>query len=124
MKNNKQPSFDAAAALYDDVFTNSHIGKMQRKRVYYWLDKVGFFKKQRKVFEVNCGTGFDAEEFLKKGHKVVATDASAGMIEVAKEKRDPSIQFYQLTFEEVQQDERFQNSEALFSNFWRTKLFE
>jgi len=39
-----------------------------------------------KVLEINCGTGEDAVKFAHTGACRFATDASAGMIEKAKEK--------------------------------------
>ena len=81
MKNrSRDSSFDSAAPLYDDDFTFSEIGKLQRDRVYYWLSEMKLFEKSKRVFEINCGTGYDAQHFFEKGLKVVATDASLEMI--------------------------------------------
>jgi hypothetical protein len=109
--------FDAAAAEYDDVFTDSAIGRLQRDRVYHWLEKTGFFSSHKNVFEINCGTGYDAEQFSRMGHKVIATDASREMINQAMQKRDSSIDFFQLSFEEVASHPKFSNTDILFSNF-------
>lgn len=111
----REAFFDKAAIKYDDTFTNSMIGKLQRKRVYYWLEKVNFFNRVNSVFELNCGTGFDAQYFNEKGLKVRASDISPKMIEVAKSQRSKSIEFMQLDFnklEEVSIDE-----DVVFSNF-------
>lgn len=110
-------SFNSAAASYDDEFTNSDIGKLQRNRVYHWLDKLNLHKKTKRIFEINCGTGYDAEAFLKKGHHVIATDVSEEMIKLAKRKRDATIRFYTLDFSEVATNEDFKKSSVLFSNF-------
>lgn len=117
MTNANSQIFDAAADSYDDTFTNSMIGKAQRKRVYHWLNKVDFFNSKNKVFEINCGTGFDAEHFYNKGLDVIATDGSRNMIEVAKQKRNAEIDFFQLKFSDVSKDEKFKQSNILFSNF-------
>ena len=109
--------FDSAAEKYDDSFTNSLIGKAQRKRVYYWLDKVDFFNPKNSIFEINCGTGYDAEQFHNKGLKVVATDGSSKMIEQAKQKRNSKIDFFQLEFRQVAANEKLKESTVLFSNF-------
>jgi len=109
--------FDSAAEAYDETFTDSLIGKAQRKRVYHWLKKVDFFNKKNRVFEINCGTGFDAEQFHNKGLQIVATDGSSKMIEVAKENRNSEIDFFQLEFNQVSSHEKFKQSNVLFSNF-------
>jgi len=114
-KNMEEALFDRAAANYDDDFTNSIIGKLQRKRVYYWLDEINFFSKNKSVFELNCGTGFDANYFHKKGLKVRATDISSQMIEVCKQTRSAGITFSQLDFKNLNAIEL--NENAVFSNF-------
>lgn len=120
MKQEKSGSFDAAAAFYDDEFTLSEIGMRQRDRVYYWLNECNLLKasgKRNKIFELNCGTGFDAEMFSKMGYEVIATDASAEMIKVAKAKNIKQTQFYQLRFNEIFADTNVSNSDFVFSNF-------
>jgi SAM-dependent methyltransferase len=107
--------FDTAAAQYDDTFTNSIIGKLQRERVYYWLDKAHFFTKNKSVFELNCGTGFDADFFNSKGLEVRATDVSPKMIAVAKQNRSEKIKFETLDFKDLNGEEITEN--AVFSNF-------
>jgi len=112
-----QQSFDSAASDYDKTFTNSAVGVLQRKRVYYWLNKLRFFDYSKEVFEINCGTGYDADQFVKRGHTLVATDVSSEMIAYASKNRDSSINFYELGFNQLNEDENFKKSEILFSNF-------
>ncbi|MGB1040568.1 MAG: class I SAM-dependent methyltransferase [Flavobacteriales bacterium] len=114
---NKSEVFDAAAKGYDDTFTHSSIGKAQRKRVYHWLKKVDFFNTNNSIFEINCGTGYDAEHFYNKGLSVTATDGSGKMIEVSKKQRNSEIDFFQLGFDEVSENKKFKESNVLFSNF-------
>src|SRR6187402_1594752 len=78
-------SFDTAAAAYDDTFTYSVIGKLQRKYVYRHFSKLLDGKKSD-ILEINCGTGEDAIWLAKMGHAVTATDISEKMITVAKNK--------------------------------------
>ena len=111
----KNASFDQAASAYDETFTESKIGIEQRKRVYHWLDHVTFPKKDQRLFEINCGTGADAEYFHQKGIHVTATDGSPEMIQVAKASRDNGIDFSVLDFSEVNQSTI--QGEAIFSNF-------
>jgi SAM-dependent methyltransferase len=117
LNSHKKASFDAAAATYDDVFTLSKIGTLQRSRVYHWLDKAKIIKSGSRVFELNCGTGFDAEYFYKNGCEVTATDASTEMIKVAKTKRNSRINFYQKSFEDISLDKNVGKSDFVFSNF-------
>ena len=37
------------------------------------------------VLELGCGTGLLTKELVAAGHQVIATDASAGMLEVAQD---------------------------------------
>jgi len=117
LKNYSKQSFDSAAKQYDDVFTFSEIGMLQRQRVYHWLDRSGFFSSSKRIFEINCGTGYDAEQFVQRGHEVIATDDSAEMTSEAKQKRNLMIDFQQLSFHEVANHPNFAETNVLFSNF-------
>lgn len=111
----KPADFDKAAPLYDDTFTDSQIGQLQRKRVYFWLDQLHFFKDTTSVFELNCGTGYDADFFHQKGLNVIATDGSPEMIKTAQAKRNKAIEFFPMDFRELAQ--KYVASDAIFSNF-------
>ncbi len=117
MKNSNTEIFNEAAASYDATFTLSNIGKLQRERVYFFLNQTNLFKNRRKVFELNCGTGFDAETFYKKGLQVIATDGSSKMIEICKKSRSREIDFYRLGFQEIGSDNKIEQTDFLFSNF-------
>jgi ubiquinone/menaquinone biosynthesis C-methylase UbiE len=82
------PSFDAAAAQYDAMFTHSFTGRGQRNLVWKWLDRIieKHLRKKCKILEINCGTGEDAMYLAQKGHQVLATDISPKMIEIAQSK--------------------------------------
>nr|WP_294774238.1 class I SAM-dependent methyltransferase [uncultured Flavobacterium sp.] len=77
-------SFDQAAIHYDDTFTNTEIGKMQRALVYAELSK--HLTSVKNILEINCGTGEDAIWFANQNFNITATDISPKMIEVAKSK--------------------------------------
>jgi len=109
--------FNSSALSYDEEFTFSNIGILQRERVYYWLNQIDFFSTPKKIFEINCGTGFDAEQFHEKGHAVFATDVSRGMITYAKEQRSNEINFEAQSFQQVAANSGVSNYDALFSNF-------
>ena len=108
--------FDNYAISYDDHFTNSLIGKAQRKQVYrHAINNAYFF--QKNVLEVNCGTGEDAVWLAKEGANVLATDISEEMLKVAKNKiKGKNIQFHQLASQDIGTltPETFQ---SIFSNF-------
>lgn len=78
-------SFNSYAKDYDRHFTNSPIGILQRKRVYKFL--LPLLSKQKKVLEINCGTGEDAIYIAQKVKSVLATDISDEMIREAQAKK-------------------------------------
>ena len=73
--------FDSSAATYDSEFTNTPIGKLQRKRVYTYL--LPLLKPHTKLLEINCGTGQDAINLAGRVTKIYATDISQSMIDTA-----------------------------------------
>lgn len=74
-------AFDAIAAEYDVLFTESRIGQAQRDAVWKVIDCV--FRPGQRVLEINCGTGADAVHLAGRGVYVHACDASAAMVEIA-----------------------------------------
>src|SRR5690242_7730990 len=77
-------AFDCLADQYDEVFTNSLVGRAQRNIVWNALEQ-SILSGQR-ILELNCGTGEDALHLARRNVSVVACDASARMIEVARRK--------------------------------------
>lgn len=78
-------AFDRMASSYDAVFTESAIGRAQRRVVWDALKRA--FRAGDRVLELNCGTGEDALFLASRGISVIACDASAGMIEVAERRK-------------------------------------
>ena len=76
--------FDEAASRYDQVFTNSTIGRSQRLSVWDELAKT--FHTGDHILEIGCGTGVDACYLADRGVRVLACDSSAKMIAVATRK--------------------------------------
>ena len=116
--------FDTLAETYDDDFTRSRIGQAQRKRVWkYLLPLLNESGRSLNILEINCGTGEDALQLGSMGHSVVATDASAPMIEKAKEKSAAAtipmanVQFYACRFDQLRNSFRGQKFDLVFSNF-------
>ncbi|MES2761925.1 MAG: class I SAM-dependent methyltransferase [Bacteroidota bacterium] len=107
-------AFDSYAINYDDHFTNSLIGKTQREQVRKQLSRA-IKNNVKSVLEINCGTGEDALWFSRKGLKVLATDISEGMIEVAKQKTN-DIEFRQLNCVNIGSLPKG-NYDLIFSNF-------
>lgn len=119
-----QPPFDILAETYDADFTQSQIGKLQRKRVWKFLNGVlQIYNRPLKILEINCGTGEDALKLAILGHTVIATDASKVMIEKAQQKLEASnissdqIQFLQCSFSELKQNFQNKKFDLVFSNF-------
>jgi len=79
-------AFDQVAHSYDESFTHTAIGRAQRKQV--WRKLLTTFPPGSRILELNCGTGEDARYLAKHGRSVVACDASAAMIAVAKRRRE------------------------------------
>jgi ubiquinone/menaquinone biosynthesis C-methylase UbiE len=80
--------FDAIAEDYDAHFTHSLIGAAQRRVVWREMDRE--FGPGQRILEINCGTGVDALYLAAGGASVVACDASAKMLEVARRRLDMS----------------------------------
>src|SRR5438874_3024920 len=78
--------FDALAPEYDARFTESALGRILRRAVWRWLDRA--FAPGARVLELNCGTGEDARHLGGRGVRVLATDASAAMLDLARAKID------------------------------------
>lgn len=110
--------FDVAAPQYDDIFTYSNIGKAQRKFVFKYINPIINQGKKLSILELNCGTGADAIEFAKRGHDVIATDISAGMIEVANAKLHPeNLQFKVQDINKLTEDTFNKKFDYIFSDF-------
>lgn len=75
-------AFDRIANSYDELFTNTAIGRAQRKQV--WSRLLAVFPQGSRILELNCGTGEDARFLARRGRTVLACDASAAMLDVAR----------------------------------------
>ena len=76
--------FDALAASYDDHFSKSRIGHLMRSRVWRRLDSC--FSSGQRVLDLGCGTGEDAVHLGRRDIEVLATDRSAEMVGLTREK--------------------------------------
>lgn len=108
-------SFDPAAERYDDQFSKTIVGKMQRSRIWRFLEKE-LSPSKMDILEINCGTGIDAKWLSGKGHDVIATDVSSKMISVAQNKF-PSVKFEVCGFSEIATRFKPNSFDLVFSNF-------
>ncbi len=114
-----QRAFSKQARHFDHDDVSNPVLVRWRKQVYQHLDL--FLKPGSRILEINAGTGIDALHLVRAGHRVHATDVSAGMIQKIQEK---IIQFNlndrltatQCSFESLDtlQDKNF---DYLLSNF-------
>jgi cyclopropane fatty-acyl-phospholipid synthase-like methyltransferase len=111
--------FDDSARDYDIQFTETAIGRLQRRRVWDVLEKKILPESAKsKILEVNCGTGEDAIWLAKKGFDVIASDISKEMIENASKKINlPNLRFERIAFSEVRNYTEKQSLDCIFSNF-------
>jgi ubiquinone/menaquinone biosynthesis C-methylase UbiE len=113
-------AFDRIAATYDGQFTHTNIGQAQRKQV--WQSLLAAFPVGSRILELNCGTGEDARFLVKHGRSVVACDASASMIDVAKrsdrnEGQSSNIEYLWLPNEQLGSFPAMRSFDGAFSNF-------
>ena len=114
--------FDHIARDYDQVFTHSEIGKIQRAQVYQYLETQLPKQEDLRILELNCGTGEDAIWLAEKGHFVMATDISPEMVSVTRHKAmmkglGNHIQAKNLSLEQFGMGSVRQRFDWVFSNF-------
>jgi len=105
--------FDVKAENYDQEFSHSLVGSTQRNIVHQCLHKILEGKKGLNILELNCGTGEDIP-FLKKFGKVMASDVSSSMLEMAR-KKNPDVDFTVLDLNKTLPDN--EKYDIIFSNF-------
>jgi SAM-dependent methyltransferase len=114
-------AFDAAADRYDDDFSFSQTGMLQRKRVHCFLQKDIAALAGKNILELNCGTGEDAIWMAEQDCHVTATDISANMIGVLKEKiiQQPQllIRTMQCGFDEIKEKSAGSKYDFVLSDF-------
>jgi len=111
-------SFDSAAAVYDETFTHSVIGTLQREMVQRHFQKILDSQRPKTILEINCGTGEDAIWLARQNFKVTATDLSEKMIAVAKSKENQhTVVFKKADINELPNDFPNEKFDLIFSNF-------
>jgi ubiquinone/menaquinone biosynthesis C-methylase UbiE len=77
-------SFDAIARSYDQLWTMTAVGDVQRRAVWKFIDPL--FQAGGSVLDLGCGTGVDAVHLQETGVQVYGIDSSPEMIGIAKRK--------------------------------------
>ncbi|RZJ35769.1 MAG: class I SAM-dependent methyltransferase [Flavobacterium sp.] len=113
-----EADFDIAAAVYDEQFTHSVIGRAQRRQVHHHLEKLLEKQKVSDILEVNCGTGEDALWFATRNLRVTASDISPEMLAEARKKQlNGSIRFCEADLRNISTDFGGREFDLVFSNF-------
>lgn len=113
-------AFSGQSAVFDEIYGDDTIIAYKRARVRrHVLKRV---KPGGSILELNCGTGEDAVFFAGKGHKVHATDISAGMLyqlvqKVAKHKMNKRITFELCSYTNLPELKYKGPFDLIFSNF-------
>jgi SAM-dependent methyltransferase len=120
MDSSDAAAFDGKARDYDAEFTATGLGSVLRVRVWDRLSVV--FAGRERLLELGCGTGEDAVWMARAGHRVVAIDASAEMIRVARQKALAAgcadrIEFHHLPMERLHELPCEGRFDGVFSNF-------
>ena len=118
--------FDSIAGLYDEVFTNTPLGRRKRTLVHRYLSRI--LQKDWNVLELNYGTGEDALWMSKHVNHITATDVSEKMLKQGQEKlrreNTQNVEFAQMRIEDLWEGNRTtipftskQDFDLIFSNF-------
>jgi SAM-dependent methyltransferase len=76
--------FDKIAPHYDELWTSSAVGHLQREAV--WRRIGALFQSGQAVLDLGCGTGEDALRLMRAGVRVRAIDASGEMVRIARDR--------------------------------------
>jgi SAM-dependent methyltransferase len=80
----RECAFDELAGSYDASFTDTPVGRALREIVWTRMERL--FRRGHRVLELGCGTGEDAVCLAERGVRVVATDPSSRMLQIARAK--------------------------------------
>src|SRR3954466_8681332 len=83
--------FDALAPRYDELWTQSTIGRLQRQAVWRRLDDL--FQPGDTLLDLGCGTGADALHFMNRRMRVRGIDASREMVRIARSRGVDAARF-------------------------------
>lgn len=75
-------AFDRIALRYDELWSDTAIGRQQRAAVWRRIDPL--FRPGERVLDLGCGSGVDAAHLLRRGVRVRGIDASEAMVRQAR----------------------------------------
>ena len=112
--------FDLIADTYDDAFTETLVGRAQRRQVWQETDR--HFQASHRIVELNCGTGADALHLAERGVRVLACDSSLRMMDAARRRvlsnrMSALVELRALSIEEILQLEPEGLFDGALSNF-------
>jgi ubiquinone/menaquinone biosynthesis C-methylase UbiE len=112
-------AFSKQSLHYDQEDKGNIVLRDMRLQVYQHVAK--YLQPESHILELNAGTGIDAIHFVKKGHRIHATDLSDGMIAQIKKKIEinnlhDAFSCQQLSYDQLDQitGKKF---DYVFSNF-------
>lgn len=113
-------AFSLQSAVFDGLYNSNAIIQYKRERVRRHV--LPFLGVNSNILELNSGTGEDAVWFAGQGHSVHATDISAGMQEILKNKivdldLQDKISAELISFIQLENLERKEEYDMIFSNF-------
>jgi ubiquinone/menaquinone biosynthesis C-methylase UbiE len=113
-------AFNHIAQEYDQIFTDSLIGRAQRDAVWRVLTRT--FRKNDKILELNCGTGEDAIFLGGRSISIFACDASPQMVARAEQRLlhispEAPVVFCELPTERIGELHPETQFDGAFSNF-------
>ncbi len=113
-------AFDRQSLIFDELYSANSIIQYKRERVRIHLFK--YLEPGSNILELNSGTGDDAIFLAQNGHKVHATDISAGMQskleeKINRQKLDGTITNEICSFTALNSLEKKGPYDVIFSNF-------
>lgn len=110
--------FDQTAHGYDQEFTGTQVGRLQRAVTHRFLKEWTAEEHPRSVLELNCGTGEDALWMAQQGMHVTATDLSAEMVEITTRKVEGTqVQVVQASIQDIRRALPHATFDLVWSNF-------
>lgn len=113
-----EAAFSKQASVFDEQFGSDKIVQFKREQVRKHVKQ--YLQPKDHILELNCGTGEDAIWFAMQGHRVLATDISETMLQMARQKLQKkgfsnNVTLQQCSYEELKNIE--QKFDYVFSNF-------